>query len=456
LGSVDVITSSTGAVLERDSFDAWGFRRTTDWQSQRPIGSTSIVSRGFTDHEELDSLGLVNMNGRVYDPGIGRFLSADPFIQFPAQTQSFNRYSYVLNNPLSFTDPSGFNIFGNFFNWMNKTFGRTGTQIIIGVVAIAAGIVTAGAFTAVVSAILAPTWELTALGASIVGGAGFGFGAGFTGSILSGASIGQAFQAGLIGGAIGAVSGGFAHELGLLNKASEFFSWGHLGQTIGHAILGGASSEIQHGDWEEGALAGAVNGAFGPLIDQIGNRSLQPEYIAERVAAAAVLGGTAAELGGGKFANGAITAAFLRLYNEEKTMQEVDRLRREAADAARAPSDPMDRAIALYRNHVGGSYDFVHNASNDTFNVDGTIMNAHEFGNYIAGFASYAALGDSGVTFMHMGGDGLHFLNHFSFDDANSFRLIELGASDAINIYGLQASWHPLPRPIITGPLFTF
>ena len=52
--------------------------------------------------------GLIHMNGRVYDPIIGRFLSADPFIPNPMSTQSFNRYSYVQNNPLSSTDPSGF------------------------------------------------------------------------------------------------------------------------------------------------------------------------------------------------------------------------------------------------------------------------------------------------------------------------------------------------------------
>ena len=63
---------------------------------------------GFTDHEQLDAVGLIHMNGRVYDPELGRFLSADPFVQAPLSSQSYNRYSYVFNNPLSFTDPSGF------------------------------------------------------------------------------------------------------------------------------------------------------------------------------------------------------------------------------------------------------------------------------------------------------------------------------------------------------------
>ena len=66
------------------------------------------VRKGFTEHEHLDNLGIIHMNGRVYDPIIGRFLSADPFIPNPMSTQSFNRYSYVENAPLTFTDPSGF------------------------------------------------------------------------------------------------------------------------------------------------------------------------------------------------------------------------------------------------------------------------------------------------------------------------------------------------------------
>ncbi|MDJ0947274.1 MAG: RHS repeat-associated core domain-containing protein, partial [Kiloniellales bacterium] len=63
--------------------------------------------RGFTGHEHLDAVGLIHMNGRVYDPVLGRFLSADPFVPSPTATQSFNRYSYVGNNPLSYTDPTG-------------------------------------------------------------------------------------------------------------------------------------------------------------------------------------------------------------------------------------------------------------------------------------------------------------------------------------------------------------
>ncbi len=113
LGSVDSVTNAAGAIEVRLSYDAFGKRRNeAGWSGALPSGDltqiTATTRRGFTPHEMLDNVGLIHMNGRVYDPLVGRFLSADPLIQSPAFTQSFNRYSYVFNSPLSFTDPSGF------------------------------------------------------------------------------------------------------------------------------------------------------------------------------------------------------------------------------------------------------------------------------------------------------------------------------------------------------------
>jgi RHS repeat-associated protein len=108
LGSINVITNQSGAVVKNYSFDAWGRRRNpADW-TYNNIPSTFLFSRGFTGHEHLDLFGLINMNGRVYDPILGRFLSPDNFVQEPDNTQNFNRYSYCLNNPLIYTDPTGF------------------------------------------------------------------------------------------------------------------------------------------------------------------------------------------------------------------------------------------------------------------------------------------------------------------------------------------------------------
>ncbi|MCD8476230.1 MAG: hypothetical protein LRY40_07745 [Shewanella fodinae] len=72
------------------------------------LDSTNLYRRGFTDHEHLDEQQLIHMNGRIYDYNLGRFMSVDPFIQSPTSTQSVNPYSYIMNNPLAGTDPTGY------------------------------------------------------------------------------------------------------------------------------------------------------------------------------------------------------------------------------------------------------------------------------------------------------------------------------------------------------------
>ena len=112
LGSAAAITDGGGNVLVQESFMAFGERRGSNWAGTPSPGDwaqiASTTRRGFTDHEHLDNLDLIHMNGRVYDPTIGRFISADPFIDGWRHTQGYNRYSYVRNNPLRYTDPSGF------------------------------------------------------------------------------------------------------------------------------------------------------------------------------------------------------------------------------------------------------------------------------------------------------------------------------------------------------------
>jgi RHS repeat-associated protein len=113
--TLTVAASGSGAgVLVAESFAAFGNRRSGETWSGAPTSTdeTSIngVSRwGYTGQTMLGvSLGLNHMNGRVEDAIVGRFLSPDPHIPDPSNAQSYNRYSYVINNPLTLTDPSGF------------------------------------------------------------------------------------------------------------------------------------------------------------------------------------------------------------------------------------------------------------------------------------------------------------------------------------------------------------
>lgn len=117
LGSVIGITDQSGVVKERYSFDSWGRRRSASWAPLNSSGLNQLVASivnvsattlGYTGHEMLDNVGLIHMNGRIYDPLIGRMLSADPVTSDPRNLQTYNRYSYVQNNPLKLIDPTGY------------------------------------------------------------------------------------------------------------------------------------------------------------------------------------------------------------------------------------------------------------------------------------------------------------------------------------------------------------
>mgnify|MGYP006284799813 CR=1 FL=1 len=94
-------------MLEEFSYDPWGRRRDANNWNNYEVTEPTLFTRGHTGHEHIGGYGLINMNGRVYDARLGRFLSPDPYIQSPF-SQSFNRYSYVVNNPLKYIDPDGY------------------------------------------------------------------------------------------------------------------------------------------------------------------------------------------------------------------------------------------------------------------------------------------------------------------------------------------------------------
>ena len=109
LGNITHIATADGTPVAEYSYDPWGRLRNPETHEVFAPGEEPelFLGRGYTGHEHLTDFGLINMNARLYDPVIGRFLSPDPYVQHPESTQGFNRYTYCLNNPLVYSDESG-------------------------------------------------------------------------------------------------------------------------------------------------------------------------------------------------------------------------------------------------------------------------------------------------------------------------------------------------------------
>ncbi|MDO9154105.1 MAG: RHS repeat-associated core domain-containing protein, partial [Paludibacter sp.] len=220
LGSIERITNSVGAMVSEYAYTPWGGRIL--------LSGVNITDRGYTGHEHLSPFGddtnggfcLINMNGRIYDPVLARFLSPDPYVQAPDFTQSFNRYAYCLNNPFRYTDPSG--------EFWHIVIGAAIGGVVNLAIQIAAGNVSNG-------------WD--ALGA-------FGIGAAVGGlSAAGGAWVAGAVKAaGIItGAAIGAASGA------VLGGASSFLLNG------GNNLLNGNNFTD---NWQQSVKSGALMGAI--------------------------------------------------------------------------------------------------------------------------------------------------------------------------------------------------
>ncbi|MBK7520129.1 MAG: RHS repeat-associated core domain-containing protein [Gammaproteobacteria bacterium] len=257
-----------------DTVEGWASYMTVSGSTW--IAIMGLTGRGFTGHQHVDRLDLIHMNGRTYDPKVGRFMQADVFVPHPGDTQSYNRYSYVRNNPLNATDPTGY------FDL------KDGLKMVGAAVAAYYTFGWAyGAFEAAAGSCFA-----AGSGAAIGAGAASGAAAGF----VSGGIMGGNMEGALQGAFSGAVFGGIG---GMFNTATL---GGHVMSGATQAVAGGGISVMQGGKFGHGFVSAGVTAVAMPAVNT--QRGLV------RVAAAAVVGGTASVASGGKFANGAMTAAF--------------------------------------------------------------------------------------------------------------------------------------------------
>jgi len=216
------------------------------------------------------------MNGRIYDPTLGRMLQADP-IADPG-SQGLNRYSYVANNPLTLTDPSGYSWFSNIL------------RAVVGVAI----------------AIWAPELLEPYLGTfgSVVG-AGFLAGYVSTGSV-QGALVGAFSGAALFGIGSYFQSAGWAYDTGSACSAS-LTTAGLTARSVAMGVEGGVMSSLQGGKFGSGFASAGLASALSPVVGNIHSAPGQ-------IVASSVIGGTVSEVSGGKFANGAVTGAFTAAF----------------------------------------------------------------------------------------------------------------------------------------------
>lgn len=256
LGNLARITDANGTPVNSMDYAAFGSRR--DWTTQGGGGQVpTLTTRGFTGQEHIDgNLGLMHFNARMYDPGLGRFLQPDPVIQSPDNAQSWNPYSYCLNNPLTYTDPTGmFSL-------------RQALAVVIGIVAACFGqyYITHGMY-------------LAAFAVTVAGGFASGY-------VASGT---------LRGGVTGAFGAALTFGIGIAGLEG----WRAV---AAQAFSGGIMESLQGGNFGDGFIAAGLTAAVMPNVGKIRNN-------VGRTITGALVGGTISEATGGKFANGAVSGA---------------------------------------------------------------------------------------------------------------------------------------------------
>lgn len=226
LGSVTHIATSSGTLVAEYSYDPWGRLRNPATQAIYTPGTEPalFLGRGYTGHEHLTWFGLINMNARLYDPLLGRFLSPDPYVQAPDFTQNFNRYSYALNNPLRYTDEDG--------EWVHIVIGA----LVGGVANVLGNLKTCQGF-----------WEFAA---AFGIGAAAGAAVAATGGAAAAAGGGFWAAAGVVAvGTAGGASTGFVNDLirqtGPNFSGIENVNWRSVGiSAVASGIAGGAGAGV--------------------------------------------------------------------------------------------------------------------------------------------------------------------------------------------------------------------
>ncbi|MGP9802960.1 FG-GAP-like repeat-containing protein [Rheinheimera sp. NSM] len=317
-GSTTSITNAAGSLLQQFIYDPWGKQYSVSSNSVFSTYSNPGDSKGYTGHKMINDFEVIHMGGRTYNPILGRFMQADPFIQAPSNLQNYNRYSYVLNNPMSYTDPSGYFSLKSAYKSLSKLDGRYYSH---------KNVFSRNQYLNMAHQIglsFIPGFGMLAGAHSTFDGVYFATG-NFRAAMRAGAtqfassyafkSIGESFsEAGMSN--LGDIADNGLNFDGYYNFGGNYLTAGQIAGQIGaHAVVGGVAASLQGGKFGHGFFsAGVTKGAGGAFLP--GGSNLSGGQVAYGTVVSAVIGGTASEISGGKFINGAQTAAFQYLFNQ--------------------------------------------------------------------------------------------------------------------------------------------
>jgi RHS repeat-associated protein len=323
-GTIIAISNNLGVAVEKRAFDAWGnLAKLVDSANvSLPVANGLVIfDRGYTSHEHLQEVRLIHMNGRLYDPVLRSFLMPDNFVQQPENTQNYNRYAYVMNNPLRYTDPSG------------ELFGLDDivVAIIIGAIISAATYIIAtppGAF--MWSHLLSATF-IGAASAAVTFGIGTAAGNMFTASQWIVKAGFQAVAHGTFQGSLTMITGG------------KFWN----------GFAAGALSSIASSAWSGGGNWKGISGDFG-------------KSGFSQIAFGTLAGGAGAALTGGNFWQGAATGLIVSGLNhyahKTPTTKETPNKYKTQFGKQLQESNLLADLYGHYQN--GGGKDFYYEASN--------------------------------------------------------------------------------------------
>ena len=398
-GSILAISNSVGAVVEKRLFDPWGAIAKIQNGAGVALTKMQFFDRGYTGHEHIlysttGGAGLINMNARLYDPKLHRFLQPDNFVQEPYNTQNYNRYSYCINNPLKYTDISG-----NVFDPVSA--------LIIGAVVGLTGYLVANLINGT------PITLKGALSATFIGA--------FSGAVTFG--IGEAFQ-------------------GMKFALKATYS------ALAHSTFQGLMSGIQGGGFYAGFAAGALSSIAGSYMNKLGGSGSyesgnynfdgscqvrnfgmdnQNLMVGLTLTSGAIMGGVGSDLAGGNFWKGAVTGLIVTGLNDlaHKTYNQIltEKMLKKIYDAYPKNNDPNAKDYVspdvLYQQ-VGGKLEEWY------FSVKGTAKAL----NNTCAIRLSKALNDAGLTIPKTEG------TYSGANDKNYFIAVKSMVKYLISTYG--------------------